>query len=363
MKKTIATVALLLVMLLGLPLAGVWLGGGELGLYLEFPPTTRYVEHAGFSLTHFVLMVIFVVACTAPLLALLVRRALASQGGGGAARTFPVWGWLALAGVAVFWVLAWTRLAWFAPLQPHTYTPLWLCYILLVHALTFRRTGHCLLLDRPRAFLLLFPLSAAFWWFFEYLNRFVQNWHYEIAGDFSRFEYALYATISFSTVLPAVLGTRDLLLGYPAFDPGFRQGVRVVLPAPRILAGACLLITGVGLAGIGVFPDLLYPLLWISPLLIIVATKAIAGQAHVFTPLRTGDWRGFAAAPIAALICGCLWEMWNYYSLAKWTYSVPYVQRFTVFEMPALGFAGYLPFGLECAVVGQFVLGQERGTQ
>jgi hypothetical protein len=44
--------------------------------------------------------------------------------------------------------------------------------------------------------------------------------------------------------------------------------------------------------------------------------------------------------------------MWNFFSLAKWQYSIPYVHRFLVFEMPILGFAGYLPFGLECTVAG-----------
>ena len=36
---------------------------------------------------------------------------------------------------------------------------------------------------------------------------------------------------------------------------------------------------------------------------------------------------------------------------AKWEYSIPYVHRFEIFEMPLVGYAGYLPFGLECAVV------------
>jgi len=26
-----------------------------------------------------------------------------------------------------------------------------------------------------------------------------------------------------------------------------------------------------------------------------------------------------------------------------------------IFEMPALGYAGYLPFGLECAVIGELI--------
>jgi hypothetical protein len=57
----------------------------------------------------------------------------------------------------------------------------------------------------------------------------------------------------------------------------------------------------------------------------------------------------------AALACGLLWELWNWGSLAKWHYSLPYVQRFLVFEMPLLGYAGYLPFGLECALVMDLV--------
>jgi hypothetical protein len=43
--------------------------------------------------------------------------------------------------------------------------------------------------------------------------------------------------------------------------------------------------------------------------------------------------------------------MWNYFSLAKWEYSVPLVHRFLIFEMPVLGYGGYLPFGLECFVI------------
>ena len=91
---------------------------------------------------------------------------------------FPWWGWVGVfAGIAA-WVLAWTRWPWFAALQPHTFSPLWAAYIVVVNALCCRRTGRSLLTDRPLFFLGLFPASAAFWWGFEYLNRFVQNWYY-----------------------------------------------------------------------------------------------------------------------------------------------------------------------------------------
>jgi len=58
-----------------------------------------------------------------------------------------------------------------------------------------------------------------------------------------------------------------------------------------------------------------------------------------------------AAYAFAALICGFFWEMFNRLSDARWVYSIPYVHGAKIFEMPLPGFAGYLPFGLECAMV------------
>jgi hypothetical protein len=65
----------------------------------------------------------------------------------------------------------------------------------------------------------------------------------------------------------------------------------------------------------------------------------------------------------AALVCGFFWEMWNYGSLAHWEYAVPYVGQFRIFEMPLLGYAGYLPFGIECAVISNVVLRQRACPQ
>jgi hypothetical protein len=75
-------------------------------------------------------------------------------------------------------------------------------------------------------------------------------------------------------------------------------------------------------------------------------------ERHIFSQMGAGDWSVAVAAVLAALVCGGFWEMWNYFSLAKWKYSVPLVHGFPVFEMPLLGYAGYFPFGLECLVIG-----------
>ena len=78
-------------------------------------------------------------------------------------------------------------------------------------------------------------------------------------------------------------------------------------------------------------------------------------EPHILSEMADGNWGGAVAASMAAFLCGVFWEMWNFYSLAKWQYSIPLVHRFLVFEMPLLGYAGYLPFGLECVAIGDML--------
>jgi len=253
------------------------------------------------------------------------------------------------------WILAWTRFPWFAGLQMFTFTPLWLAYVVVVNALTYRRGGRCMLVDRPAHLLRLFVFSAVFWWFFEYLNRFVQNWHYVGIGALPPWKYFVFATLPFSTVLPAVLSTAEWLATFPRLTEGLADGPRLAPSRPRLASAVALVLAGAGLAGIGVFPDLLFPLLWVSPLAILVALQSLSGGETVLTDVTRGDWRQVVRLALAALVCGVFWELWNYHSLAKWVYTVPYVNRFKVFEMPVLGYAGYLPFGLECAIIAGLV--------
>jgi hypothetical protein len=272
---------------------------------------------------------------------------------------FPWWGWCGLLLGLVSWILAWNRFPWFSKCQAHTFTPLWIAYILTVNGFTYRRTGTCVLLRQPLSFLLLFPASAGFWWFFEYLNRFVQNWSYT-GAEFGPAEYFLFATLSFSTVLPAIVGTREWLLSFPRWHRTYGRFFPVRISFPRLFAAAVLLASGAGLFLLGIYPNHLFTLLWISPLLILVSLQVLLKETHMLSPLTEGDWRFVLASALAALLCGVFWEMWNFYSLAKWVYQVPFVQRFHAFEMPILGYAGYLPFGLECGVVAEMVL-KEKG--
>jgi hypothetical protein len=322
---------------------------------MEFPPLTRYVEHADFSWPVFIGLALLICVVVLPFVVKAGLQFFRTAGEDNEYHPFPWFGWFGLAAGVLAWVLAWTRFPWFAPLQRFTFSPMWFSYILVVNALTYRRTGRCMLVNRPGCLVLLFLTSAAFWWFFEYLNRFVQNWYYEGLGELTRLEYFVFATLPFSTVLPAVLGTYELFESFPRLGAGLNHFVRINVRQPKAVAGTMLVLAAAGLAAIGIWPDWLFPLLWVSPLIIICAVRTLMGQNTVFSSIRYGYWRRIVLLAGAALVCGFFWEMWNSLSLAKWIYTIPFVGRFKIFEMPILGYAGYLPFGLECAVVADMV--------
>ncbi|MBL7115356.1 MAG: hypothetical protein ISS35_06285 [Kiritimatiellae bacterium] len=359
-RRRMRSILDVLLLLVTLPLVGIVLVGKPIQQYLEFPPLTHYVEHAEFSWLIFIALAFLTLVVVLPFMIRVLRRQLTAKPLEVQCHFFPWWGWLGIAVTGVTWVLAWTRFEWFSPLQAFTFSPLWFGYILIVNAWTFRRSGRCMLRDKPGYTAALFVLSALFWWYFEYLNRFVQNWYYVGLNDLSRWQYFVYATLPFSTVLPAVLGTRDLLATWPQLSAGLQSFIFIRVARPRVWAWVVLLLSCAGLAAVGVWPDFLFPLLWLAPLLVITSLQSIRGQRTIFAALEQGNWRNIVLLALAALICGFFWELWNICSMAKWIYAVPFVGRFKLFEMPILGYTGYLPFGLECAVVAEFLSGSHR---
>jgi len=347
-------------LIVALPLLGIVAAGMDAAIYLEFPPTTRYVQHAGFSWGWFAFFTLADLLLMGGLLWSVccgLKRKTVPTPSAPVSGPFPWWGWTGLALCLFSWLLAWQRFTWFWLFQPHTFLPIWAGFILAVNALAVKRSGSCLLLRRPLGFALLFPASTVFWWIFEFFNRFVQNWYYTGIEGMGPGQYSYFSSLAFATVLPGVLSMIDLLLTIPALGNGLARCRPIRLPASLWIPRVLLLFAGTGLAVIGIFPDQLFALLWVSPLVIILCLQRIAGHPTLLHPLNHGDWRPLVVPALAALTCGFFWEMWNTFSLARWTYSIPYVQRFYLFEMPILGYGGYLPFGLECLLAGSLVIG------
>lgn len=345
---------LLFVAIAQLPLLGAWLAGLPLEPFHEVLPRLGRVRHAPRSWLAFGLLASAIALTLLPFALRWLRWRGELPPRPGAPGAFPRWGWAGVALLAASWALAWTRIPALAPLQEHTFTPLWVGYVLVVNAWSQRRTGECPL--RHRGFWLLVPLSAVFWWFFEYLNRFVESWDYHGAEFNGAWDVLLHGTLPFATVLPAVVSTQDLLATYPRLTEPFRAAWAPRVPAPRALAALVLLLSALGLVGLSWAPNLLFPLPWLAPLFLLLAARALVGaRSALLEDVSRGDWRPAVTFALGAVICGLCWEVWNVYSQAKWTYTIPYVQALHVGEMPLLGFAGYPPFGLECAVVAGLV--------
>ena len=136
---------------------------------------------------------------------------------------WPLHGWFGLALVVVFWILNWSL----SGLRTHWgFFPLWLGYALTVDALVFLRKGSSLLTRNPAAYAGLFLVSAPAWWLFELINLRTQNWIYLGEEAFSPFQFAALSTLSFSTVMPAVFGTAELV--------GTCSWLRRIGPGPAI---------------------------------------------------------------------------------------------------------------------------------
>jgi hypothetical protein len=260
----------------------------------------------------------------------------------------PARGWAGLLLVAVCWPLNWTmpgvRTSWL-------FFPLWLGYILIVDALVSTRAGNSLWSRSRKSFVLLFCFSAPIWWLFELINLRTANWQYLGRELFSPLEFNLLSTIAFSTVIPAVFETAELIKTFH-WTHFFNSGLRVAV-TPRLFV--VLFVAGlVMIISLLTWPKIFYPFTWISLVLIFEPINYWTGRPHFLDELSDGDWRIVFSLALGALVCGLFWEMWNYYSFPKWVYHTPGAEFWRIFEMPLLGYGGYIPFALELYALKNF---------
>jgi len=264
---------------------------------------------------------------------------------------FPTQGWIGLLLIAVCWPLNWllsglrTQILFF---------PLWLGYIFTVDGLVFLRKGTSLFTRSHARFVGLFSVSAPAWWLFEVLNERVQNWHYLGREQFTDLQFFVTSTLSFSTVIPAVFGTAELLSTFLRRARG-----PVIRPTRRTLIAFC--VTGLAmLALLLIWPRYFFPFMWLSVYFILEPINAALGFPSLAHWTKDGDWSPIIALWLGALTCGFFWEMWNFFSFPKWIYAVPFVDFIHIFEMPLLGYGGYLPFSLEMYALYSLVTGLLR---
>lgn len=263
---------------------------------------------------------------------------------------FPIYGWLGVSLIVIFWYLNWSLNG----LRTHWgFFPLWLGYCLCVDALTYYRKASSLLTRNWKFYFGLFFISSPIWWLFELINEHTQYWVYTSREQFTDLEYFLFASLSFSTVVPAVFGTSELIssLGWVRkFMNGPRFGGRKSTQILFHLAGWALLVYTL------LLPSYSYAFIWMAIYFILDPVNYWTKQPAIIKFTGHGDWRQLISLWTGCLVCGFFWEMWNYHSLPKWIYKVPGVDFWHVFEMPLLGYLGYFPFALELYVLYHFII-------
>jgi hypothetical protein len=262
---------------------------------------------------------------------------------------FPLHGWIGLGLVVVFWTLNWSlsglRTQW-------TFFPLWLGFCLTMDALVLWRTGTSLFFRSRWKYLLLFIASAPVWWLFELANARLQNWHYAGAQAFSPFMFWFWATINFTTVIPAVFGSAELMRSF------FKKPVKgPVIQPTRIITAGFFLAGWTMLILMAAWPGIFFPFVWVSLYFILEPINIWLGHRSLVEWTKAGNWQPVIALWLGVLLTGFFWEMWNYYSYPKWIYHVPWGDWLHIFEMPLLGYGGYLPFSLELYSLYNFLTG------
>jgi len=219
-------------------------------------------------------------------------------------------------------------------------------------ALLLKLRGRSLLIHRGRQFLAMLPISVFIWLLFEAYNFRINNWSYYVAPMPTWLRWLSYA-IAYATVLPAIFITSDLvetISGRPSgksaseCDPAL-PGVSA-RPSPVFLVLGCAL-TLLPL----LLPRYFFPAVWVGPILLLDPLLEKVKIRSLSSSVHAGDRRRIWNLMLGGLLCGLLWEFMNYWAGSKWIYTVPFFGKWKLFEMPVLGYLGFLPFALECWIL------------
>jgi hypothetical protein len=260
-------------------------------------------------------------------------------------RNFPAHGWIGLAALAGAEALL---VRGFAPVVIF-FTPIvWTAYILVADGAVLAITGRSRLHDAPLTMARMAALSIPLWLIFEAYNLRLHNWTY--VGVPEKLPLALLGYgWSFATITPAIFETADLMQAMLPAIPGEPWKIsRAVENVVMICGAACLILPLALPQHIAAY---LFALVWIGFLLLLDPINRRLGLPSFLGDLSEGFLRRVYGFPAAGWICGWLWEFWNNWAAAKWHYTFPMFQGIKIFEMPAPGFLGFIPFAMECFVM------------
>jgi hypothetical protein len=227
------------------------------------------------------------------------------------------------------------------------FTPIvWTGYILFADAVVLRLKGTSLIYHRRGEFAIMLPSSVVLWLIFEAYNLRLQNWEY-IGLPSEWWQQLLGYVWSFATILPGIFETADIVEGLGLVPS---RGAQRSIPTSWLAVS-----TIVGFLFVVIPPLLpmdvsqyLFGFVWLGFIFLLDPLNYRLGAPSLLRGWADGRPQKIVALLLSGLICGFLWEFWNYWAAAKWVYHVPILSQVKIFEMPILGFLGFPPFALEC---------------
>ena len=222
----------------------------------------------------------------------------------------------------------------------------WWSYILILDAIIYYLKANSLLINRTKEFFLMIPWSIFIWLIFEAANLSLENWYY-INLPHSTFERWLGYGVAYGTVLPGLFETSECLEALGLFQRTSCLKITISQTGHQILIGlgAFCLISSL------IIPQYFFPLIWVGFIFLLEPFLYRFGGRSLLRDLEDGKPMKIYLLLIAGLICGFLWEFWNYWARSKWIYTVPFFEKLKGFEMPVLGFLGFPPFAVQSYVM------------
>jgi len=157
--------------------------------------------------------------------------------------------------------------------------------------------------------------------------------------------------IAYGTVLPGLFETTEFLESAGFFKD---SATRKIFFSSRSLL--FMIILGIfSLASSLLLPRYCFSLIWVGFIFLLEPLNYLFGGRSLLRDLEKGKPRKIYLLLTAGLMCGFLWELWNFWALAKWIYTVPFFEEMKGFEMPLPGFLGFPPFAIEAYVMYNFV--------
>jgi hypothetical protein len=232
---------------------------------------------------------------------------------------------------------------WFTPI-------VWTGYILFVDALVRKLKRRSLLTTERLELVVIVVVSIAGWWLFEFYNapRFWNSdlelwWHYHNLEPNLMLRRAGYDW-AFATIFPLLFITAELFR-VTIFKSLTGRKIKILKP----ILGLLIVLGALGAIVPAIYPSPWFaPIIWLAFILLLDPINAMRGWPSITGDLARGDWRCLWSLLGSGLVCGILWEFFNYWAISKWTYTVPYFGNVKIFEMPVLGFLGFPPFAIEC---------------